>query len=124
PAPWYDPDSPPWRDGEPGSAGLGHHNVPAGFVADSIPSLTATFGHTAVSATRGVPVAADGQNPQLPVIRVVSDDLAASGGADLWEPGGHVRVHLTDPVPGKLGRTERRLRWRFVHGAPDGSWVP
>jgi hypothetical protein len=126
PAPWENPDAPPWGDGPPGAVGLGRHNVPAAYVAGATVELEATFGAAAVSAASGVVVHPLGPEPwrgEAPAIRVALEGFEPVGDAT-WAPGGAAVLRASAPLPAEVGRHELVLHWRFeaLDGA-GGAWV-
>ena len=123
PEQWLNAHFPPWRSGDAGGIGLGHHNVPAAYTAGGDLELNATFGTTATSST-GRPVAAegpDGFSGDQPTIRAVPEGFESSE-ETLWTPGETVSFLKSEPLPSTLGRETLEITWRYQIEV-EGAWV-
>jgi hypothetical protein len=120
PAPWTDPDVPPWGAGAPDSSA---HSLPAAYAAGSRARLIATTGSTAVSQQSGAVLPALGmlltEQDDPPTLRLVGEDLDALDPDTPYAPGGTLGFD-TEPLPSTLGRHDLRLEWRFQVLGPDG----
>ena len=126
PAPWENPDVPPWGVGDPEA---GAYSVPAAYVAGSTARVTVTAGSGGVSARTGAVVRALGPAGEglsdAPALRLVSDDATAADDADdaaVYTPGQTLEFDLA--APSVLGRRDLAVSWRWEawdEGA--GAWV-
>lgn len=106
PAPWTDPDRPPWAPDE--DRAYLPWSLPAGFVAGSRPGVRLVLGGSGVSVVRGVAVDAG----------LVGLDLHAAAEGWTFDDGnlepGESMLAVGPEGPSTLGRHSLDVRWTFT----------
>lgn len=117
PEPWSDLTTPPTDDASGDGAEHDTYNLPTGWVAGSVPAVTATL-------SADVAGMAGGGEPEATPVRVV-----LPGGGDTAETrefahATEVTVTPDETPVSAVGRYDWSLEWRFEAQNATGAWVP
>ena len=123
PAPWTDPDIPPWGDGVPDAS---THSLPTAYTVGSRARLEVVAGSEAVSQHSGALLPALGhlvtEADAPPSLRLRAQGLEPVDPAAPYAPGATVGFD-SEPLPATLGRHQLELEWSFEALGAQG-WEP